>query len=113
MLWDSSNYIFIGLFSTRDLASKYMIRTIINDRMSDFDNSSKQYFKDRVFNDVIDYEFISCNHININIPIYFRMNKLGNHLPLLYLTNDELVAKKNSGNKLYKVEIDKLLNLNL
>jgi len=114
MLWDTCNSLFIGLFSTKDLALKYLIRYLINYHISLNHNLSKKDFNTQVFQKIKDYEFIICDHINPNMPIYFILNKRHNHIPQNYFTNDEILAKKDSGNKLYNIIIDPIsLNLNL
>lgn len=101
-----------GLFSTKEKATQFMIRNIINllilEREDDED-LKKGNFKQQIQNNVENYEFININWLDKNLPIYVLVNSYGNSngSSREYLTHQlEHWKRKYLGYRIDLLEID-------
>jgi hypothetical protein len=105
---NKNTFEFIGFFSTKDLAIKYVIRYLINYYIDN--NTKKENINLFIPIDMKYYDFINIS-INMKDKVYFRKkwNKTNNVNK--YLTNDKKLAIKDSFDTLIEIKLNPTIKL--
>ena len=104
MVW---GYNFIGLFTSKKLAKKYLLRYMTNSFLSITGNIQKKYFQNGVFRHIDSFTIFKYDSLNMSKKIYLNTEYEDSRNLSKYLTNNESLAKKyNDGKNLYEIEID-------
>jgi len=93
---------FIGLFTTRELAVKHMIRLLINWHIYHHKCISRNNFITNSLDNKDIYDFLIIDHIDKNKTIYYRQKK--SKYPLNLLTNDKEEAILSLYDQSYPIE---------
>jgi hypothetical protein len=104
MLW---GYNFIGLFTSKKLAKRYLLRYMINSFLSIVGNIQKKYFQNEVFRHIDSFTIFKHDGLNMSKTIYLNTEYEDSRNLSKYLTNNKSLAKKyNNGENFYEIEIN-------